>query len=229
VSRVYFLTVLAGLLLLFLSLTRLRLRLYYRRRGRDDEFSLEFSIWRGLLCYKLEVPVVKMKVKTPGRKKRTRPRPLSRLAPRPVFKIKTEVEGEGGRPIAEEKKQVRVPGPLRLLGILTNSIRLVKRYRSAIVFLLRRVHLRRLQWRTEFGAGDPAQTGFLAGTVWGIKSFLLTVIHRLFASGGARPVVSVAPDFEKARFGATLDCIFEVRIGYIILAGFKALLIKLKS
>lgn len=227
-SRIYLLTLLAALFLLVLSLTRLRLRLYYRRRGKDDEVALEFSIWRGLLCYKLEIPVVEMKVKKAKPKPRPLHRPLFWPVPRPVFKIKTEVEGKGGRPITEEKKKIRVPGPVRMMKIISNYILLVKKYKTAIVYLLSRVHLLRFHWKTELGTGDPAQTGFLTGLAWGVKGFILTAVYRLLSPGGARPSVAVTPNFEKACFSTTLDCIFEVRIGYIISTGFKALIIKFK-
>lgn len=227
-SRVYLVTILVLLFLLILSLTTVRLRLRYRRRGKNDEVALEFSVWRGLFCYKLEIPVIEMKVRKSKTKLRPRQRSLLWPVLRPAFKIKTEVEGKGGRPIAEESKKVRIPGPVRLMRIISDKIRLIMRYKPAIVYLLRRVHLRRFQWKTELGTGDPSQTGFLIGMVWGVKGFLLSLFYRLFSPGGARPVVAVTPSFDKACFNILLDCVFEVRIGYIILTGFKALILRFK-
>lgn len=226
VSRVDLVIMLVAVFLLALSLTPLKLRLRYRRRGKDDEVALEFSIWRGLFCYKLEIPVIKME----KRKLKPNLRPRSLLWPilRPAFKIKTEIKGKGGRTITEEKKKVRVPGPARLMSILLDTIRRVKKYYPAIVYLLGRVHLRRFQWRTELGTGDPAQTGFLVGMAWGMKGVLLTFFYRFFSPGGAKPIVAVTPNFEKACFNTLLDCIFEVRIGYIMLTGFKTLFLRFK-
>lgn len=224
VGRAYLVIILVAVFLLALALTPVRLRLRYRRRGKDDEVALEFSIWRGLLCYKLEIPVIKMEKRK--LKPNSRPGPLLWPILRPAFKIKTEIEGKGGRPITEEKKKYRVPGPARMMSILLDTIRRVKKYYPAIIYLLGRVHLRRFQWRTEIGTGDPAPTGFLVGMAWGMKGVLLTYFYRFFLPGGARPLVAVAPSFEKACFNTTLDCIFEVRIGYIMLTGFKALFLR---
>lgn len=225
-SWFYPVIILLIIFLLILSLTTVRLRLKYLRRGKDDEFALEVSVWRGILCYKLEIPVIEMKEKKIKPKVRPGFRRLLWPVLRPAFKIKAEVEGRGGRPIAEEKKKIRIPGPAGLIRMITDKIRLLIRYKPVIVYLLRRVHLRRFQWRTEIGTGDPSQTGFLTGTVWGVKGFLLSFIYRLLHPGGARPVVSVTPSFEEACFTTMLDCVFEVRIGYVIVTGFKALILR---
>lgn len=223
-SGVNLVIILLMVLLLILFLTRLRVRLSYRRRGKDDEFAFELSLWRGLVFYTFEVPVIEMKKK----KARPKTKPGLRwgdwLLPRPAFKIKAEVEGKAGRPVAEDTKDVRVPGPDRLLRLLSNAIRLFKTHRPAILYLLGRVYLRSFQWRTEVGTGDPAQTGFLAGVAWSLKGVLLSIICRLSHRGGTRPVVQVAPVFEKACFNTTLECVFDVRIGHLFLSAFKILL-----
>jgi len=230
VSRVYLVIIVVIVFLLILSLTSLNLRLRCRRQGKDDQFALEFSIWRGLFFYRLEIPVVELKTKRekPNPEPQPRHRPSFWPVPRPVLKIRSEVEGKGGRPFTEDQRRIPVPGPVKLVLDLYSTVRFVKRYKLAILFLLRRVHLRRLYWETELGTGDPSQTGFLTGVAWGVKGFLLTVAYRLLSPGGARPKVVVTPSFEKACFNTVLDCLLGVRIGYVILAGFKALIIKLK-
>ncbi|MCL6560870.1 MAG: DUF2953 domain-containing protein, partial [Firmicutes bacterium] len=145
--------------------------------------------------------------------------------PRPVFKIKTEVEGKGGRPVAGKKTDL---DPVQLLGMAAKTMRLMKKYYPALVSLMARIHLRRFLWKTEMGSGDPALTGFLVGTAWGVKTFLLTLFYRMIHPGAARPSLGVAPNFEKTCFNTTLDCIFEVRIGHIIVTGFKAIILWFK-
>jgi len=215
----------AILFLLILSLTKINLRVLYQKRGKNDQFSLEISIWRGLLSYKLEIPVVEEIKKTrPGKA----PGSLLRRIPEPAFKVNIELEEKDGHPIAEEKKKIRIPGPAWFMTTLTNIIRLTKRYGPVILHLFRRIQLRRFYWRTKIGTEDPSHTGFITGLVWGIKGSLVTGMYRLFAPGGAKPLFKVVPDFKNAGFSTVLDCIFEVRVGYIMLTGFKALLVKLK-
>jgi len=227
VSRVYLVIILAAIFLLILSLTPVKLRLRYRRRGKDDEVALAFSFWHGLFCYKLEVPVIKMEKRK--LKPNLRPWLLRWPVLRPAFKIKTAIKGKGRRTITEEKKKFHVPGPARLMSILLDMLRRVKKYYPAIIYLLGRVHLRHFQWRTELGTGDPAPTGIIVGMSWGMKGLLLSFLYRYFSPGGAKPIVAVTPNFEKACFNTLLDCIFEVRIGYIMLTGFKALFLRFNS
>lgn len=224
----YLVMILAAVLLLILSLSKVRLRLRYRRQGKDDEFALECYLWGGLLFYKLEIPVVKMEKTKPKPRQKPRPLPLFWPVPRPAFKIRSELEGRGGRPIAEDKKEVRVPAPARFLKVAINVLRQAKRYHTAIMYLLGRVHLRDFRWETEVGTGDPSLTGFSTGLAWGLKGSLLTFVYRLLAPGGNRPVVAVTPNFEKACLNTALDCIFEIRIGYAILTGFKAIILRSK-
>jgi hypothetical protein len=227
-SWFYLVITLVAAFLLILSLTTLRLRLKYRRRGKDDQLALEFSFWYGIIFYKLEIPVVEMNGIKAKPAARPGNMPLRWLAPRPAFKIKTEIEGKEGQPIAEEKKKVPIPGPVRLIEIVFDTLYKIKKYMPVMIYLLRRVHLRRLHWKTDLGAGDPSHTGFLTGLAWGVKGLLLTLVYRLLSPGGARPVVVVTPKFENACFSTMLDCIFEVKIGYIIVTGFKTMFLRFK-
>lgn len=226
VGRVFLPVILASVFLLVIFLTKITLRLSYRKQGRDDHFALGFSLWRGLIHYKLEVPVIKMQAydKEP-KKERQGLKPL--LWPRPAYKIKAEIEGKGGRLLSQEKKKFRIPKPAKLLEILYNAILMIKKYYPVILYLFRHMKVRRFQWRTEIGAGEPSQTGILAGAAWGLKGFVLSWVYRVFA-GESSPVVSVTTNFKKACFNTNLDCIFEIRIGYIIFTGFKALVVRLK-
>ncbi|BAF59421.1 hypothetical membrane protein [Pelotomaculum thermopropionicum SI] len=226
-TGVYIAAVLTVFFLTGLFMTVVRLCLHYERRGRDDEMALELSVWRGLLSYRLKIPVAE--VKKPEIRPVTRFGPLLRAVPRPVFKIMAELSGRSGRPLAKEKRTVAVPGPAKIITSLCQNLSLLKRYGPAIKYLLKRVRLRRFRWLTEIGARDPARSGVITGLAWAAKGYLLPLICRLFSPGGARPQFAVRPSFEKPCFNSVLDCIFEVRIGHIIFAGFKALAIKMKQ
>lgn len=227
-SRIYLVIALVVTLLFILSLSKMRLQIKYCRQGKDDEFVMGFSLWRGLISYKLEIPVVK--IDTLDRKGRNKPvlRRSFWRTPRPVFKLKAELEGKKGRTVAEDKRRIVIPGPARLMKLFMRAVRLANKYYPVVRYFLGKVHLHRLKWRTEIGAGDPFDTGILLGILWALKGNLLAVFYRLLHRGGARPQVAVTPSFEKSCFRTSLDCIFEVRIGYIIFTGFKALVLRFK-
>ncbi|OPX83834.1 MAG: hypothetical protein A4E53_04436 [Pelotomaculum sp. PtaB.Bin104] len=196
-------------LLLFLLLTTVRLWINYSRLGCKDRFVMGFSAWRGLIYYQIKLPAIKLK-----QKKRW-----------PQLNLRARLEGRAGQVLIKKKKAVPLS---RLLGSISKSIRAWRVYRSAIDYLLDKVKLHRLTWRTELGTGDPAQTGLLIGLAWGVKGFILTVVYHLLTPGGAPPVVEISPSFQKACFKTAFDCVFEVRLGYLLITGFKALVIKYK-
>ncbi len=216
-SKVYLAIIFFTALLLILSLSKAKLRLRYQRKGKDDEFAVEFSLWRGLLRSKFEVPVVK--IKKSGLRPESRPesRRLVQRVLRPAFKIRAQLEGEGGRPIIEVKKGIHVPGPARMLAILSGQIRYYRRYKPALYYLLGRISLRRLHWSTELGTGDPAQTGVLTGALWGLKGFLLSFLY------------AIRPCFEKTCLNTNIDCILEVRLGYLFFTGIKAIFLRIRA
>ncbi len=224
----FILVIVAAVFLLILSLSKITLRLRYRRLGKDDHFALEFSLWRGIIHYKLEIPLIKMQaVEKEKTSRKISLGSLLRPVLRPAFKIRAELEGKGGKPVAEEKKKVPIPGPARLVELLLNAVRTFKKYYPVVLFMFERVKLSRFHWQTEIGTGEPSQTGILVGTAWGLKGFLMSLIYRFF-DPGVKPVISIAPSYEKVCFNTFLDCIFEVRIGHIILTGFKMLVVRLK-
>ncbi len=224
-SKFFMFIILAVIIFLFvLFLTKIKLKVFYHKREKDDQFSLEISAWRGLLYYKLEIPVVEVKKTRPSKAKR----PLPRWIPRPASKVNIEWEKKDGGHIIEKKEQIYFPGMVRLMTTLINIVCLTQRYGTVILYLFRRIHLRRLHWCTKLGTGDPSHTGFITGLAWGLKGALVSFIHRLFISERTKPFYKVVPDFEHASFITVFNCIFEVRFGYIMLTGIKVLLMRIK-
>lgn len=212
--------ILVSIILLLLSMTSLKIRLQYRRQGSDDYFSVELSLWRGLISYKLEVPVVETEIKH-GLHRR---RPLWPRALRPAFKIEAKVMGKNDPEPVRNIKEENVLGLARILSKIKKSKRFFENYMPAIRFFLSKVYLRHFQWRTEFGMEEPHLTGFLVGLAGGVKGLLLSRLYRVIQSGAARPLVVITPQFEKPCFVTHVDCEFDVKVGHIFLTGLKFVL-----
>jgi len=203
------------------------MRLRYRKQGRNDHFALDLTLWRGFIHYKLEIPVMKTQaLDKQQKKKQPGLRPL--LWPQPAYKIQTEIRGKGDRLIAKEKKRFQLTGVANLFNILYWAILKIKKYYPVVRYLLKHIKLRRFCWCTEIGMAEPSQTGILTGTAWGLKGFVFSYVYRMFTAGEANPVINVKPNFKTACFNTSLDCIFEVRFGYIIFTRLNALAIRLK-
>jgi hypothetical protein len=217
--------ILVGIILLLLSLTSLKMRLQYRRQGSDDRFSMELSLWRGLIFYKLEVPLVKTSLKAdlPSRRKSLLVRAL-----RPSYKIEAKVTGKNNQVPLKKIEEREVLGLKRMLLMIKKSRWFLANYMPAIRYFLGRLHLRRLKWVTEFGLEEPHITGFLVGLAGGIKGALISKFYRIIHPGGVRPVVVISPKFDEACFTTRIDCEFDVKIGYVFWAGLKFIFLRFK-
>jgi len=81
----------------------------------------------------------------------------------------------------------------------------------------------RLQWRTVVGLEEAAATAWAAGLIWAIKGYLLCFLDRRYGLPRSVARVGVEPVFTGMRLDTAFDCIFKMRVGYIIrasLAGF---------
>jgi hypothetical protein len=197
-------------LLILLLLTRIRVQVHYLREGKDDELALHFSILRGLIRFRLELPVIKF---------------LAGRFLRPAVKIKAELTGGKDRLLAEKKEVMPLP-PLRQLLLLFREVRW---YRPAAIYLFSRVLIRRFYWRSVIGLVNPAQTAVAFGLLWGLKGFFLSAAYPHFAPGRPKPEIIIIPSFQKPVINTTLDCIFEVRASHILVTGFFIFRLRLKK
>lgn len=87
--------------------------------------------------------------------------------------------------------------------------------------LERRGCFTKFTWITRYGTGEAVSTATLYGILWGMKSSLLNYLHRR-TKFGRRPEIQVIPDFQNSRLDMIFDCIFRIKLGYIIIAAFIA-------
>ncbi|HZK18417.1 MAG TPA: DUF2953 domain-containing protein, partial [Clostridia bacterium] len=83
-----------------------------------------------------------------------------------------------------------------------------------------KAEVERIEWRTDIGMEDAAETGLLAGLLWMLKG--VVVSHLRNRSGDIRTnSVVVVPHYDCAQFATDVNCIFTLRFGHIMLAGLK--------
>lgn len=127
-------------------------------------------------------------------------------------------------PVEKAKKNASLkdkPAWIGSLTALSNAINTCRVFGPCFLQLFKKARLRCFIWQTELGTGDPAQTGLLAGALWGVKGIAVTRLGRLFSSSQAVPLVKVWPSFDDACFKMSIDCTFEVRMGYFVFYLFK--------
>lgn len=192
---------------------RVRFEVAYHRKGKDDHLKVEMTALRGLIRYRTEVPIID----------------LDQYFLKPFLKMETDIEGVVSHPIQDKGMVVKIPilVILRKLPLyLKNGLRLLNRYNSALRRLLKSIRCHNLSWTTSFGLGDPAYTGMVTGMLWGIKGFIFRVFRSNVGAMLKPPEFSVVPCFNDTCFKLDFNCIFDLRIGHIIITGLQ--IIKLR-
>ena len=217
--------VIAVLFLVFITLgglllSKLDLVLKYSRRGSDDRFTLEFSLWRGILRWKLEVPLVEVKktVSKPDLSKKAFYPFWRRMVPSPAFKLKAELEDKSGVLLKESEISAALPGPAGLARAAVRLLKIYETYRGAIHSLVRRIKVLEFSWETEVAGRDPALTGILTGLAWAAKWAVLLPLSRWAGGWGGPLKINVRPGFGGGTPSTVLYCRLEVRFYAVMCA-----------
>ncbi|HWI55239.1 MAG TPA: DUF2953 domain-containing protein [Desulfobacteria bacterium] len=194
---------------------RVRFDVGYRRDGEDDHLKVEMTLLRRLISYKTEIPVVE----------------LDKFFLDPVLKVEADIEGVVSDPIADKGMIIKVPiiKIIRKLPMFIKSgMHYLKRYQEVLYGLLKSIRCYQLKWITQIGLEDPADTGMIIGLIWSVKGFMYRVFQSNVGSMEQKPEFCVIPNFGSSCLKLDFHCIFDMRIGHIIIAGLKFVKLRLK-
>ena len=88
------------------------------------------------------------------------------------------------------------------------------------IFLFKKVKVEEIEWRTDIGMGDAAETGVLTGLLWAVKGSIVSY-YKNKVGGLKKKHIVVVPHYERMLFATNVNCIFTMRLGHIMLAGLK--------
>ncbi|MCL6590841.1 MAG: DUF2953 domain-containing protein [Firmicutes bacterium] len=106
------------------------------------------------------------------------------------------------------------------LGVTLLSYFLPARYHHWLLVsseLEKKGFFQKFYWSTQFGTGNPVSTALGYGVLWGLKAGISGYLHRKIKFK-TPPRLSVVPDFITAKWDTVFDCIFRIKLGYIIIA-----------
>lgn len=89
----------------------------------------------------------------------------------------------------------------------------------------RGIHCTFLKCHIGVGFHDPVKTALVVGSLWGIVYSSLARFYRQVTMDTDHPEVQIIPQFQNPGFSCEIRCIFNLRMGHIIIAGLKLLLI----
>lgn len=98
----------------------------------------------------------------------------------------------------------------------------VRSYLTVIEELENKGRFKKFEWIITIGTNDAAQTAILLGVLWGVLGHFLAFLQNRY-SFRCQPALCVNPSFTHKVLDTCFDCIFELKIGHIMFAGFKEL------
>jgi hypothetical protein len=190
-------------------------RVYYRKSGADDLLILEMTMLHGLLKRRkvtsLINPNPRKQEKTSGR--------LFFFQRKQVKEVNSQASIKSfqtnSRGLREFWWRYRNYG----LGVTLLTYFLPAKYRRWLLViedLEKKGWFDRFIWVTHFGTGDAAQTAVIHGIVSGITHGLTGYLRSKFRFN-QKPVLEVIPDYQQPKWDMLIDCIFRVKLGYIII------------
>ncbi|MBM7854679.1 hypothetical protein JOC37_001057 [Desulfohalotomaculum tongense] len=214
------------LLLGTFTLIPLRIRIRYRQKNLDNLITVEMRLWK-LPPFKLETPVIDLQTKMSGLELKIRSSTQnSGAAVRKIVTTLLSIPHEKDD-VADADKNLKIPFNWKKIQHKINrQKKSYHRYWPIIKYLLSHVHCRYLKWYTKFGMGDAAVTGVTTGLAWAGKTVLLSRLFKIINPPPRHPQLEIHPNFNNNELIMDIDCIFEVRIGYIMVTGTKILLAK---
>lgn len=93
----------------------------------------------------------------------------------------------------------------------------LKKLMNFIQVFMRHGVCKRFAWDTTVGFNDYAATAISTGLLWALKGYIIGCISRWLKILPPGPRFHVVPQFGKAGFEISLDCILETRLGHIMI------------
>lgn len=96
----------------------------------------------------------------------------------------------------------------------------IKKVKEKLVF-------NNISWYTEVGTEDAAETAVIVGALWAIKASVISLVVENYDFSDVS--INIVPNYNVSTFETTINCIFSVKLGYIINADIRALLAQIKD
>lgn len=187
---------------------RIKFDVSFSRKGSDDYLSVRMTALKGLVSYKTEVPVID----------------IDRFFLEPILRLEADIEHVVSHPVEDKGMLVKIPVIMLMRNMPTfirQGFHYVERYNRALNKLVKSIRCHDLKWKTEVGLGDPAYTGMASGLVWGVKGLAYGIFRSSIGEMKSRPLFDVRPCFDAVCLRVDFRCIFDLRVGHIIIAGLK--------
>lgn len=198
----------------------LRFHIAYKNRGIDDLLSLEMSFLKYFRWCR-RVTLIKPRLERWGVL-------LSGEQEKRLPMVEGEKKEESHWQVEELINSVQsLIQALEMYGLGATLLALflpkkVRAYLTVIEELENKGRFKKFEWQIVIGTLDAAQTAILLGVIWGAVGHILAFLQNRYRFY-CHPLLNVKPSFNQKVLDTRFDCIFELKIGHIMLAGFREL------
>jgi hypothetical protein len=206
-----------GIIILFFFLP-VSFRIYYHKLGQDDLFVFEMTFLKGLLKRRKVISFLQNTSQYIHRHEKT--------SGKWFFFRRAEVKEVNSpyqfhfRGINEFWQRYQNYG----LGITLLTYFLPARYQRWLLVaqrLEKKGRFDRFIWVTRLGTRGITYTSIIYGLLWGLKLGLFNTLHRHYKFK-QKPEIKVFYNFQQSQWDTLFDCIFRVKLGYIIIVALMA-------
>ncbi|UUZ79502.1 DUF2953 domain-containing protein [Paenibacillus sp. P26] len=178
---------------------------FTRLEGNDD-MTLDLHGLYGSLKFRYTIPILKFKTWLKG------------------IELKSEKVNKNEADLLQDQKQNITVDKIR--QAFENAKPLIAHcfgFNSWLEGTLSKIRCTSVVWKTSIGIGDAPETAFVVGLLWSLKSSSLSYVFRRIRLD-TQPRLQVMPAFNELQFTTEVQCRFEIRVGYALLAGIRLLL-----
>jgi len=205
--EMWFMITAANVVIIFLLFySKIYIAFKYQRDGFNDYIAVDVYIFRRLLSYSMQVPMIEMGDINNA------------------LWLKSKIQTGHSQDVTHSKREQRFikknikfyllhPSRLRhLVRAVRYYTRLYYKFMDKFIALF---HCEQLQWKTIYGSEDAGFTGIGTGILWTIKALMITRLqkHVILMQ---KPIINVKPNFGCDIFKVNFQCIFSIRFGNII-------------
>ncbi|WP_366922387.1 DUF2953 domain-containing protein [Metallumcola ferriviriculae] len=189
-------------------------RFMYNRHRADDHLMVYWRPFGLIPLGKLEIPVITLHFE----------------GLQPIVELLGELEAIHQRPIIKKNLKIRSKSlpwyKLPKIISITPEVG-VAMYKVIYINkkLMRNIRCKKLYWQTEFGFRDASLTGLTAGSLWAFKNMVYQFMASNMKMNPRKDTLEVLPNFERPGFQLDFDCIVSMRLGHIIIAGSRVMLL----
>ncbi|WP_026477945.1 DUF2953 domain-containing protein [Alkaliphilus transvaalensis] len=207
---IYIILTLGFIFIIVFAFSELNVAILVLKNSSREEIVIDIKLLYGLLKYRIELPFVEA---------------LKKGNIINDFNLNSDIE-IGKQEIIKDNKERDFS--LHEIKRIYHQFRLTYiKYKKILNYINSRIIFEEVCWDTEVGTGDAAVTAIATGSFWVIKTNLASFAKKKLKL--KEMWVNVRPYYEGEKFTTSFNCIFTLKIGYIIIAAIKTIYRKIRG